>query len=129
MQGPWVFSSTSLPHTGEPIEFLLENRRHAIHGTFANGLFHSRWVDYDADRVTLWRKSDPSAASIQAQVVAKTSVFAGMLAKLRKMLTIGGQTAGIAQSHSHARTIAEPTVEARLPAASTRSLPGNRISP
>ncbi|MEO7478751.1 MAG: hypothetical protein ABIT64_05930 [Lysobacteraceae bacterium] len=55
METPWIFSSTFLPCVGEPIEFLLEEREQPMHGTFANGAFHSRWADYDSSRVGSWR--------------------------------------------------------------------------
>jgi len=57
MQMPWIFSSTSLPNTSEPIDFLLEDRDEPMHGTFGNGSFHSRWADYSASRVQSWRST------------------------------------------------------------------------
>jgi hypothetical protein len=51
MQLKWIFRSTLLPMSKEPVEFLVEERGQSIHGTFANCIFHSRWADYDARRV------------------------------------------------------------------------------
>ena len=68
----WIFSSTSLPHRGEPIDFQLDDHEEPIHGTFADGSFHSRWADYAIDRVPSWRKAvvDPMHEQIAAPGVA-----------------------------------------------------------
>ena len=51
----WIEPSHSLPEVGAPIEFLLENRAHAMHGIFAFGAFRSRWGTYATYLVTAWR--------------------------------------------------------------------------
>jgi hypothetical protein len=68
METQWIFSSTFLPGAGEAIEFLLEEREQPMHGTFANGAFHSSWADYDSSRVGSWRvlQDDPSASPTAA---------------------------------------------------------------
>lgn len=53
----WIFSSTYLPHSGEPVDFQIDDREEPLHGTFANGCFHSRWADYAVERVRSWRKA------------------------------------------------------------------------
>ena len=70
MQNQWIFSSTFLPYTGEPIDFMLEDRGQPIHGTYADGSFHSRWADYDADRVTSWRGTEGNPPAVQCVSVA-----------------------------------------------------------
>ncbi len=65
----WILSSTYLPHRGETIDFQLDDREEPVHGTFADGNFHSRWADYSVDRVTSWRKAvvDPMHEPIATQ--------------------------------------------------------------
>jgi hypothetical protein len=84
MQAPWIFSSTFLPHIGEPIDFLLDDRSQPIHGTFLDGVFHSRWADYGTDRVSSWRGSDPDlpAPSIEPPVAIRKTT---LLATLRRI--------------------------------------------
>ena len=120
MQVQWIFSSTFLPYTGEPIEFMLEDRKQPIHGTFANGIFHSRWADYDADRVSSWRESDhdPSTTQMQIPKAATTGAFTTALMRLRKALSMGRQAAASMPPRSHARTAA----------AAMQSTHSNRIS-
>jgi hypothetical protein len=63
MELQWIYNSSFLPYTGEPIEFMLEERGQSIDGTFANGHFHSRGADYDIRQVTSWRESDGASAA------------------------------------------------------------------
>jgi hypothetical protein len=85
MQAKWIFSSTFLPYTGEPIDFLLEDRSEPIHGTFDNGIFHSRWANYSASRVQSWRGAD-GAGSV-APIEKANSVEAGALVTMMKRLS------------------------------------------
>jgi hypothetical protein len=68
MATQWIFSATYLPHGGESIDFRLDDREEPIHGTFADGSFHSRWADYPVDRVRAWRKAlaDPMREPVAA---------------------------------------------------------------
>lgn len=77
MQAPWIYSSTFLPYTGEPIDFLIKDRSEPLHGTFGNGMFHSRWADYDADLVQSWRGSeaDRPVAPIEMPNVVTAGAF------------------------------------------------------
>ncbi|MEO5625038.1 MAG: hypothetical protein ABIQ70_03385 [Dokdonella sp.] len=54
MHKQWVSCSASLPHDGDPIHFQLSDRDVPLDGTYTNGVFHSRWSDYDVGRVRLW---------------------------------------------------------------------------
>jgi hypothetical protein len=78
MRSKWIFSSTLLPHPKETVEFLIEEREQSIHGTFANGVFHSRWADYDSRRVASWRGSaaDPCVAPM---AIPKIGTFKTLL--------------------------------------------------
>lgn len=58
----WVSSSSSLPHAGEPIRFLLDERTVSIDGEYAGGVFRSRWGEYDVGRVQSWCASDTRVA-------------------------------------------------------------------
>ena len=130
MQAKWIFSSTFLPYTGEPIEFMLEDRNQPIHGTFANGLFHSRWADYDADRVASWRGSDgdPSAEPIALPKAVSTGVFIATMKRLAGILSGGSKAAPIATPHSHARVALVPDIATRVPTAAMRRFDSNQIS-
>jgi hypothetical protein len=107
MQAPWIYSSTFLPYTGEPIDFLLEDRSQPMHGTFANGMFHSRWADYAADRVQSWRGSDadPSAAPLE---LPKTEPlrqdWVALLQRLPQIFFMRRNASAMARPHTHSRT-------------------------
>jgi len=128
MQEKWIFSSTFLPYTGEPIEFMLEERNQPIHGTFSNGVFHSRWADYDADRVASWRGSDgdPSAEPIELST-ASTGGFITTLKRLARILS-RGRGAPIASPRSHARRHAVPSVSMQPAVAIARHMASNQLS-
>lgn len=127
MQEKWIFSSTFLPYTGEPIEFMLEDRKQPIHGTFANGAFHSRWADYDVDRVASWRGSDgdPSAEPIKLST-ASTGRFIATLKRLARVLA--GRGAPIALPLSHARTHAVSAMPQHPVVSSAHHFASNQIS-
>jgi len=128
MQAKWIFSSTFLPYTGEPIEFMLEDRNQPIHGTFADGIFHSRWADYDADRVASWRGSDgdPSAEPIELSTVSKGR-FVTTLKRLARILS-GRRSSPIAAPRSHARPHAVPAMQMHPVVAIARHIASNQIS-
>jgi len=112
MSTEWIFSSTFLPYTGEPIDFLLEDRDDPIPGTFANGSFHSRWAHYDAERVVSWRQAvaDPAHATITEPRVARRSTWLAPLARLARFMLVGGDDVAAAPTAppGHSRTIARP---------------------
>jgi hypothetical protein len=122
MQAQWIFSSTFLPYTGEPIEFLLEDRKQPIHGTFANGIFRSRWADYGADRVASWRKADgdPSAEPIEMPHAVASGTFMATLKRLGRALSTSRRAAPIKPTRSHSRLVAAQAIMVRPPAAATR---------
>lgn len=70
MPAKWIFSSTFLPLAGEPVDFMLEDRDTPISGIFAEGRFHSRWANFDVERVQSWRAVEGD------QVVAPIAVVA-----------------------------------------------------
>jgi hypothetical protein len=61
----WISSSARLPHVGTSIQFMLDDRDVPMKGTYAEGVFRSRWGNYDVGCVRLWRAwdLDPSAAA------------------------------------------------------------------
>jgi len=131
MQTPWIFSSTFLPYTGEPIDFMLEDRSQPIHGTFVNGVFHSRWADYGADRVQSWRGShaDRVAAPMEMPKAATPSVFITMLKRLSNGLSRGRNAQPVAQRRSHARIAVAPPTAVKYPSAvALRRVDSNQIS-
>jgi hypothetical protein len=125
MEAKWIFSSTFLPYTGEPIEFMLEDRNQPIHGTFADGIFHSRWADYDADRVASWRGSEPDPS---AEPIASSTASAGrLISTLKRLARILSRKHGAltAVPRSHARANAMPAIP-MVPIA--RHIASNQIS-
>jgi len=58
MSAQWVTSETGLPHTDEPVEFVLDGRDVPLVGTYAQQTFWSRWSSYDVQRVRTWRSAD-----------------------------------------------------------------------
>jgi hypothetical protein len=85
MQAPWNHKSTFLPYTGEAIDFMLEDRSQPMHGTFANGMFHSRWADYDVDRVHSWREAHGEPPALQADL-SKMVTTGTWIARLNRRL-------------------------------------------
>ncbi len=130
MQAQWIFSSTFLPYTGEPIEFRLEERQQPIYGTFADGTFYSRWAEYDAERIKSWRGSDgnSSTAPMQVPKAAAKNAFITALIRLRKMLSMDRQDATTIPSRSHARTPTASVIALHPLATATKSNDGNRVS-
>ena len=59
MATDWIYPSKGLPRNGEPIEFLLDCRDVAMHGTYAGKTFYSRWAEYGVDDVRCWRNLNP----------------------------------------------------------------------
>ena len=106
MQAPWIYSSTFLPYTGEPIDFLLEDRSQPMHGTFADGMFHSRWADYAADRVQSWHGSDadPSAEPLDIPNAAPRQVWVALLKRLPQIFSMWQNASPMARSRTRSRT-------------------------
>jgi len=128
MQAPWIFSSTFLPYTGEPIDFLLEDRSEALHGAFVNGMFHTRWADYDADRVQSWRVSrcDPPVEYLDLPNVPTAGAFRKLLRRWTVAMS-GRGSAAHTPLRTHSRTAVVST--AAFPAvAKTRRNDSNQIS-
>lgn len=87
MHDPWIYSASSQPNAGEPIEFRLDEREQPICGTFADDAFHSRWADYGRSRVGSWRSvaSDPAELPLEVSTPA-TSSFARILKRMKSMI-------------------------------------------
>jgi hypothetical protein len=100
MQSQWILSSTSLPHAGRPIYFLLIDRNVPMHGTFANGVFHAHWAEYAAERVESWCADDAPAAPIELSKVT----IAGRFLRTLKDWSHGSDGATLAQSAQKERT-------------------------
>jgi hypothetical protein len=131
MQTPWIFSSTFLPYTGEPIDFLLEDRSEPIHGVFVDGQFHSRWADYGVDRVQSWRglDADSSLALIEVPKTAKAGAFIATVRRLTRVFSgRRGDVAPIVPPHCRARTDAAAPVAKPRAAAAARHFHSNQIS-
>jgi hypothetical protein len=112
MQAPWIFSSTFLPFAGEPIDFMLEDRNQPIHGTFVDGIFHSRWADYGPDRVQSWRGSTDAAGAhpMGAAKAAPEGAFLATLMRLVRSWVTKSASAPIATSHRRSRRPATPGI-------------------
>ena len=128
MQAQWVFSSTFLPYTGEPIDFLLEDRTEPIHGTFGNGKFHSRWADYSRSRVQSWRSSNSaqSVALIHTQTAA-TGAFVRAIERLARIVLRICKAVSIDPARSRTKATKRPAVLVR-PTTVARRIDSNQIS-
>jgi len=129
MSTPGIFSSTFLPHSGEPVDFLLEDREDPIHGTFDEGAFHSRWASYDPTRVRSWRLAliDPSHEMIvPPRVSAGRKVFAALENAALRLMGKGHPAANVGHHARHVAPSARCLVGAAAPALGETH--GNRIS-
>jgi hypothetical protein len=88
MQNQWIYSSTFLPFTGEPIEFRLEEREQAIPGTFIDGVFHSQWAHYGRNSVGSWRSlgSDRPTLPMVAQE-STTGSFSRFINRIKSIIS------------------------------------------
>ncbi|MEO5559134.1 MAG: hypothetical protein ABIR10_05575 [Dokdonella sp.] len=59
----WISTAAALPLSGASILFVLDHREGPMNGTYTQGVFHSRWSDYDVDNVRLWRASSMNAVA------------------------------------------------------------------
>lgn len=59
----WISTAASLPLSGASILFVLDHREGSMNGTYNQGVFHSRWSNYDVDDVRLWRASNVGAVA------------------------------------------------------------------
>jgi hypothetical protein len=129
MQAPWIFSSTFLPYTGEPIDFMLEDRSQPIHGTFGDGAFHSRWADYDAQRVLSWRVADPDLATPVAILApAPAGAFVTMMRRWAHGFSGASNLVATAPPRSHCRTTAAPAFVKSPACVAARHFDSNQIS-
>ena len=130
MQAPWIFSSTFLPYTGEPIDFLLKDRSEPLHGTFGNGMFHSRWADYGADRVQSWRGSDADqvVAPMGMPKVATAGAFITTWRRLTSAVSGRRSAVPTVSPHRHSRTTALSVVPKGPADGVTRCIDSNQIS-
>jgi len=58
-----VTNSTALPYEGELVEFVLDGRKVAIVGTYAQRIFRSRLSGYHIERVSSWRSADADSSA------------------------------------------------------------------
>jgi hypothetical protein len=129
MQDQWIYSSSFLPYTGDPIEFRLEEREQPISGTFADGVFHSRWADYGRSSVGSWRvlHDEPSAPPM-GEPASTTGTFAQIVRQLKITMSRNHGTDVIASQQHRARTAAmAPTALPRTHAI-TRGIDSNQMS-
>ena len=129
MQDQWIYSSSFVPYTGEPIEFRLEEREQPINGTYADDVFHSRWADYGRSRVGSWRSLNeaPSASPIEAPP-STTSSFARIFNRLKNSISRSQGADAIAPPCD--RTITAPMAVTALPRnrAIKRGIDSNQMS-
>jgi hypothetical protein len=130
MQSPWILSSTILPDTNASVEFTVEEREQSICGTFAHGVFHSRWADYDARRVPSWRGSDTdrSAAPIHLPPPSRKGALKSTLKKLTRLFSRTVIDSSIVPARNHFRTTARHATDLPPIAATTRGFDSNQIS-
>jgi hypothetical protein len=130
MQSPWIFSSTFLPDTDASVEFTVEEREQSICGTFAHGVFHSRWADYDARRVASWRGSDAdrSVAPIELPPPSREGALISTLKKLTRLFSRTVNAPLIVPARNHFRTMARPETDLPPLAARPRGVDSNQIS-
>ena len=91
MPAKWIFSSTFLPLAGEPVDFMLEDRDTPISGIFAEGRFHSRWANFDVERVQSWRAVEGDQVVAPIAVVADIAgrrTWASTLQRIVKQLVV-----------------------------------------
>ena len=70
-------SSNGLPRVGEQIDFVLDSRMVAMHGTNALPAFHPHCSEYGVDRVRSWRKLSPKVDLAGVESDQATDVFPG----------------------------------------------------
>jgi hypothetical protein len=130
MKSKWIFSSTLLPDSMEPVEFLVEELEQSIHGTFADGVFHSRWTDYDTSRVASWRESadDPSVAPNAIPKEVRTGGFRAMLKRVTSVFTDKPSRSPIATAHGSCRAHAAAADLKPSGIATTRCFDSNQMS-
>ena len=95
MQMSWISSSTNLPLEGEPVQFLADGREVSLRGTYTNGVFHSRWAEYDVGRIGAWHAQDINHAVAQIVVSnrASTEKSFTVLKRLRGLIARYGVSA------------------------------------
>jgi len=91
MSTTWFISATFLPYTGEPIDFLLEERGEPIHGTFANGMFQTRLANYETGLVRSWREAvvEPTHEVVAEPPVGRRRAWVTMLKKVASLFPGG----------------------------------------
>ena len=80
MQMQWVPTCASLPHEGEPVQLLLHDRQAPMSGAYTNGVFRTRWAEYEIDRVRFWREADINPARAQSNHTNPGNIGFGSLA-------------------------------------------------
>lgn len=77
----WTFTSTSMPSDGMEVEFLPEHRSLPMSGIYRQGVFVSRWSQYEAACVREWREAEHDGAAPRADLAFPDRGFAGVTAK------------------------------------------------
>lgn len=80
MHAQWVRSSVALPHEGQSVEFVLDDRYMGLAGTYARQSFQSRWTQYGVERVSAWRERKRAFAAAPTRVARAMPADAGMSA-------------------------------------------------
>ncbi len=129
MQHQWIYSSSFLPYTGEPIEFRLEEREQSITGTFADGVFHSHLARYNRSNVGSWRSLDsaPSAQPFGAPT-STTGSFSRIFQRLKNSISRNHGNDLMTPPRDRIRTVAiAPTALPRTHAIA-RDIDSNQMS-
>lgn len=79
MSVSWISTTASLPLSGASILFVLDHREGSMIGTYAQGVFHSRWSDYDVDNVRLWCASNVSTVAPTTVANPQSQISMGVL--------------------------------------------------
>jgi hypothetical protein len=129
MELQWNYSASFLPYTGEPIEFMLEERGQSVYGTFANGYFHSGGADYDIRQVTSWRESDgTSAAPIEKPTVVPAHTFGSTVKRLIGAFSRRPHLSLRTTPYSHCTATAVPERSTTPTVPILRSIDSNQMS-
>lgn len=102
----WTCSLDQSPREEAIVEFLLQDRATPVHGTYSDGLFHSRWATYATSRVRAWRALDsgpqePNAGTKRAE---RDEASLALLRRLNRLFARSSQGAPSDQSGSAPRS-------------------------
>lgn len=104
MSVSWISTTACLPLSGAPILFVLDHREGPMSGTYAQGVFHSRWSDYDVDNVRLWCASNVSTVAPMTVTNPQFQIWIGLLNWLFGRLKGHNAIASVPAAHDPIRS-------------------------